>query len=410
MKQQQIYQDIETLDLHQIDEDNQVFCLLNSNAYPNKKISFNYLLGVGIAEEINISQNEKAFQKLTDFQKNNEGQFLFAALNYDLKNEVYPKLNSLNTEIIAFPLAHIFQPAKVFIGQNAINLKQDQTPSIPLKLRLEDLNAHTNKTAYLAKVNKLKSHLIAGDIYEITYCIAFSIKEVEIDPVALYCKLNTLSPMPFSALYKNNEQYLICASPERFLGKRGNKIFSEPIKGTRKRNADPVLDQLEIEKLQNDPKEIAENVMIVDLVRNDLTKSAKLGTIKVTELFGIHSFSNLHQMISTIEAELKEDCGIFDCIQNAFPMGSMTGAPKLRAMEIIEEVEDTTRGLFSGSIGYISPNLDFDFNVIIRSIFYDKASKTLSFQVGSAITLDADPEKEYEECLLKAESILKALA
>lgn len=151
-------------------------------------------------------------------------------------------------------------------------------------------------------------------------------------------------------------------------------------------------------------------MMIVDLVRNDLTKSAKLGTIKVTELFGIHSFSNLHQMISTIEAELKEDCGIFDCIQNAFPMGSMTGAPKLRAMEIIEEVEDTTRGLFSGSIGYISPNLDFDFNVIIRSIFYDKASKTLSFQVGSAITLDADPEKEYEECLLKAESILKALA
>ncbi|MEN9370270.1 MAG: hypothetical protein RI952_1135, partial [Bacteroidota bacterium] len=356
MKLQQVYQDIETLDLHQIDEDNQVFCLLNSNAYPNKKIPFNYLLGVGIAEEINISQNENAFQKLTDFQKKNEGQFLFAALNYDLKNEVYPKLKSLNSEIISFPLAHIFQPAKVFVGQKAINFKQDQTPSIPLKLSLEDLQAHTNKTAYLAKVNQLKSHLIAGDIYEITYCIAFSIKEVEIEPIALYCKLNTLSPMPFSALYKNNEQYLICASPERFLGKRGNKIFSEPIKGTRKRNADPVLDQLEIEKLQKDPKEIAENVMIVDLVRNDLTKSAKLGTIKVTELFGIHSFSNLHQMISTIEAELKEDCGIFDCIQNAFPMGSMTGAPKLRAMEIIEEVEDTTRGLFSGSIGYISPD------------------------------------------------------
>lgn len=410
MKHQQVYQDIETIDLHQIDEDNQVFCLLNSNAYASKKIPFNYLLGVGIAEEINISQNENAFQKLTDFQKKNEGQFLFAALNYDLKNEVYPKLKSLNSEIISFPLAHIFQPTKVFVGQNTINLKKDQTPSIPLKLSLEDLQAHTNKTAYLAKVNQLKSHLIAGDIYEITYCIAFSIKGVIIDPVALYCKLNTLSPMPFSALYKNNEQYLICASPERFLGKRGSKIFSEPIKGTRKRNADPVLDQLEIEKLQNDPKEIAENVMIVDLVRNDLTKSAKLGTIKVTELFGIHSFSNLHQMISTIEAELKEDCGIFDCIQNTFPMGSMTGAPKLRAMEIIEEVEDTTRGLFSGSIGYISPDLDFDFNVIIRSIFYDKASKTLSFQVGSAITLDADPEKEYEECLLKAESILKALA
>jgi para-aminobenzoate synthetase component 1 len=216
--------------------------------------------------------------------------------------------------------------------------------------------------------------------------------------------------MPFSALYKNDTQYVICASPERFLGKRAQRIFSQPIKGTRKRNEDPVLDEQEKLILQNDPKEIAENVMIVDLVRNDLTKSAKLGTIKVSELFGIHTFANLHQMISTVEAEIKEDCSIFECIQNAFPMGSMTGAPKLRAMELIEEVENTKRGLYSGSIGYIDPIGDFDFNVIIRSIFYDKNTKSLSFQVGSAITLDADPEKEYEECLLKAESILKALA
>ena len=410
MSTQQIYIDEKLPSLNQIDEDNTVFCLLNSNQYQDDKSKYAFILGVGVADQIEIKEAENAFINLADFQQKHVGSFLFAALSYDLKNAVYPKLTSANTPLQLSPLAHVFAAQSVYLSNhtsaNSLPFKALEANKIELNL----LQASVSKQAYIDQVNLLKKHLTAGDIYEITYCIAFSLTDITLDPIALYTKLNSLSPMPFSALYKNDAQYVICASPERFLGKRANRIFSQPIKGTRKRNEDPFLDEQEKLILQNDPKEIAENVMIVDLVRNDLTKSAKLGTIKVSELFGIHTFANLHQMISTVEAEIKEDCSIFECIQNAFPMGSMTGAPKLRAMEIIEEVENTKRGLYSGSIGYIDAIGDFDFNVIIRSIFYDKHAKTLSFQVGSAITLDADPEKEYEECLLKAESILKALA
>ena len=410
MSTQQIYIDEKLPSLNQIDEDNIVFCLLNSNQYRDDKSKYAFILGVGVADQIEIKEAENAFIQLANFQQKHIGSFLFAALSYDLKNAVYPKLTSANSPLHPSPLAHLFAAQSVYLSNHT------SANSLPLKaleankIKLDMLQASVAKQAYIDQVNQLKKHLTAGDIYEITYCIAFSLKDITLDPIALYTKLNSLSPMPFSALYKNDSQYVICASPERFLGKRAQRIFSQPIKGTRKRNEDPVLDEQEKLILQNDPKEIAENVMIVDLVRNDLTKSAKLSTIEVSELFGIHTFANLHQMISTVEAELKADCGIFECIQNAFPMGSMTGAPKLRAMELIEEVENTKRGLYSGSIGYIDAIGDFDFNVIIRSIFYDKNAKTLSFQVGSAITLDADPEKEYEECLLKAESILKALA
>ena len=410
MSTQQIYINEKLPSLNQIDEDNAVFCLLNSNQYQDDKSKYAFILGIGVADQIEIKDAKNAFMQLADFQKKHIGTWLFSALSYDLKNAVYPKLTSANTPLHASPLAHLFAPKSVYLSNQVSTASLLETGLSANKIKLDMLQASVSKQAYIDQVNQLKKHLRAGDIYEITYCIAFSLTDITLDPIALYTKLNSLSPMPFSALYKNDSQYVICASPERFLGKRANRIFSQPIKGTRKRNDDPVLDEQEKLKLQNDPKEIAENVMIVDLVRNDLTKSAKLGTIKVSELFGIHTFANLHQMISTVEAEIKEDCSIFECIQNAFPMGSMTGAPKLRAMEIIEEVENTKRGLYSGSIGYIDPMADFDFNVIIRSIFYDKNAKTLSFQVGSAITLDADPEKEYDECLLKAESILKALA
>lgn len=410
MSTQQIYITENLPSLNQIDEANTVFCLLNSNQYQDDKSKYAFILGLGVFDQTEINTPENAFNQLAEFQKKHAGTFLFSALSYDLKNAVYPRLTSENTQLQQSPLAHLFAAQSVYLSNHTSTTSLPEKALEANKIKLEMLQASVSKQAYIDKVNQLKKHLTAGDIYEITYCISFSLTDITLDPIALYCRLNSISPMPFSALYKNNAQYVICASPERFLGKRANRIFSQPIKGTRKRNEDPILDEQEKLKLQNDPKELAENVMIVDLVRNDLTKSAKLGTIMVSELFGIHTFANLHQMISTVEAEIKEDCSIFDCIQNAFPMGSMTGAPKLRAMELIEEVENTKRELFSGSIGYIDPMGDFDFNVIIRSIFYDKNAKSLSFQVGSAITLDADPEKEYEECLLKAESILKALA
>jgi para-aminobenzoate synthetase component I len=193
------------------------------------------------------------------------------------------------------------------------------------------------------------------------------------------------------------------------LKKEGNRLISQPIKGTIRRGENEAEDQLLRQQLRNDEKELAENMMIVDLVRNDLARSARTGSVKVEEMFGIYAFRQVHQMISTVTAQLKEAIPFTEAIRQAFPMGSMTGAPKIRAMELIDQYEQSRRGLFSGAVGYITPEGDFDFNVVIRSILYNAANHYLSFHVGSAITYDSVPEKEYEECLLKAQAIFRAL-
>jgi para-aminobenzoate synthetase component 1 len=228
--------------------------------------------------------------------------------------------------------------------------------------------------------------------------------------VNIFRNLGKLSPNPFSALYKVNNKWLICASPERFLKKEGSKIFSQPIKGTAKRSAEKKKDEENRINLGSSQKERSENVMVVDLVRNDLSRVCKKGTVKVEELYGIYSFPQVHQMISTISGELKEGILFAEIIRACFPMGSMTGAPKKRVMELIEQYEKTKRGIFSGAVGYISPTGDFDFNVVIRSIMYNAPAHYLSFQAGSAITFYSDPAQEWEECLVKAEAIKKVLA
>ena len=234
-------------------------------------------------------------------------------------------------------------------------------------------------------------------------------KNPQFNPLLAFQKLNAQSPMPFAAFQKFNDKFLICASPERFLKKTDDKIVSQPIKGTIRRGKNLAEDNALKMQLQNSEKERAENMMIVDLVRNDLARSSTAGTVRVEELFGIYSYQNVHQMVSTVTATAKKGISFAEIIKNAFPMGSMTGAPKVSAMKLIEALEDTKRGLFSGAAGYITPNGDFDFNVVIRSILFDQSSGNLSFQVGSAITYDSIPEKEYEEVLLKAEAIFYVL-
>jgi para-aminobenzoate synthetase component 1 len=219
-----------------------------------------------------------------------------------------------------------------------------------------------------------------------------------------------ISPNPFAAFYRLQDKYLLCASPERFLMKTGNQISSQPIKGTNKRDLLNSLHDDELKKeLAESRKDQSENVMIVDLVRNDLTKICKEASVKVDELFGIYSFPQVHQMISTIRGELKEATPFSQIISATFPMGSMTGAPKHRVMQLIDEYEPSSRGIFSGSVGYINPDGDFDFNVVIRSIMYNATNRCLSYQVGSGITFYSDPEKEWVECMLKAEAIKKVL-
>jgi para-aminobenzoate synthetase component 1 len=220
-----------------------------------------------------------------------------------------------------------------------------------------------------------------------------------------------LSPSPFSAYYRLFDRYLLCASPERYLRKQGNALISQPIKGTSRRDrTNSENDEMSKSELFYSEKERSENVMVVDLVRNDLSKVCEQGSVEVAELFGIYSYPTVHQMISTVKGKLLPEVNFADVLKATFPMGSMTGAPKKKVMELIEEYEQTKRGLYSGTLGYISPSDDFDFNVVIRSILYNERDETISYQVGSAITANSNATKEYEECLLKAQAIVKVFS
>lgn len=271
------------------------------------------------------------------------------------------------------------------------------------------LNCTTPKKEYIDTCKTLLGHIHRGDIYEVNYCVDFAGENRILNPTEIFANLSALSEAPFSALYRNSNSWLMCGSPERFLMKSGNKLISQPIKGTRRRSTDPAEDVRLKDELESDPKERSENVMIVDLVRNDLSRVAKPGSVEVTEMCGIHTFKTVHQMISTIQCELKADVNLHDIIKSTFPMGSMTGAPKISAMKLAEQYEKQSRGIYSGSVGYITPDGDFDFNVVIRSITWNADTGYVSAKTGSAITANSIPEKEYEECLIKAEAMMNAL-
>ena len=353
-------------------------------------------------------------------EKNILGKWLFGYLGYDLKNQL-EKLQSKNPAAISFPDSLCFEPLHLFIWENdAIRVSSDLPEQELLTViqnfkllkqaeQIGNIEAKVSFEQYCQNVEAIKNHIVEGDIYELNYCIEFFARNSIINPTNTYLHLCELSPMPFSAMLKLEDKYILCASPERFLKKTGQKLISQPIKGTIRRGKDPEEDEVNYLKLKNSEKEIAENMMIVDLVRNDLARSAVIGSTQVTEFFGIYPFKQVFQMISTIESELLPTISAQKALANAFPMGSMTGAPKIKAMELIEQYENSKRGVFSGAIGYFSPKGDFDFNVVIRSIFYDAKEQKVSFQVGSAITYDAQAEEEYQECMLKAQAIREVL-
>jgi para-aminobenzoate synthetase component I len=398
-----------------------IFCLLDNQQYHFETPAFECLLAAGCKKNIQLQQGT-AFEALQRFYKNEQGQWLFGHLGYDLKNET-EKLRSNNPDHIGFADTHFFIPevvvrltghtVEIFCDEaaDAVFTAIQQTPVVT------DSNAgpvqttsRMSRAAYIDIVKKLQRHILQGDCYEINFCQEFFAEGITVNPLMLYQKLVLESPNPFAALYKVNDRFCICASPERYLKKEGTKLISQPIKGTGKRDLqDAANDQANKQLLLANDKERSENVMVVDLVRNDLSKICREGTVKVDELFGVYSFPQVHQMISTVSGELDEHTSWVDAVKATFPMGSMTGAPKKKVMELIEQYEQTKRGLFSGSVGYINPAGDFDFNVVIRSIFYNTAANYLSFQTGSAITFYSDAEKEYEECLLKAAAIKKVL-
>lgn len=405
---------------------------LDSNQYQQRYTSYDCILAVDAFTAIKTDY-ANAFEDLKQYQQQAK-DWLFGYLSYDLKNDI-EDLHSNNFDGLEFPDLFFFQPKKLFLLKGntleilylrlcddeiesdftAITNHQQHTTNNNVTLSAVEAQPPTiqqriTKESYLAKVTKMLSHIHRGDIYEANFCMEFYAESAKIEPIAIYQKLNTISRPPFATYFKSNHQYLLCASPERYLRKEGKKVISQPIKGTAKRYSDKVLDEQSKTELAQNPKERSENVMIVDLVRNDLSHTATKGSVIVEELCEIYSFEQVHQMISTIVSNVEDSTSPIEILKSTFPMGSMTGAPKISAMKIIEELEATKRGLYSGAIGYFTPDNDFDFNVVIRSILYNAENEYLSFSVGSAITSQAVPKQEYEECLLKAKAMFEVLS
>lgn len=344
----------------------------------------------------------------------------FGHISYSLKNQIH-NFSSGKEDRIGFPEFFFFTPQVVLqLRKTELTIQADDPDQVYKSLQNENIirsklsiplvQGRLTRAQYIEKILQLQQHIHRGDCYEINFCQEFFAENCTIDPVETFERLINISPNPFSAFYRIHDKYLLCASPERFLTRQGNYIYSQPMKGTIKRNREnPAEDNRLKEELMQSTKDRSENVMVVDMVRNDLTRICNPGSVTVEELFGVYSYPNVHQMISTVKGELKEDINFSDIISATFPMGSMTGAPKHRVMELIEKYETSARGIFSGSVGYINPEKDFDFNVVIRSLMYNSTNRYLSYQVGSGITIYSDPEKEWEECLLKGEAIKKVL-
>lgn len=382
------------------------------------------LLAFGDGEKLQCSYSG-SIDHIRSFTERNKGKYIFGYIGYDVKNDI-ENLQSENEDYKGFPDVFLWVPECV-VSMNSENLEflQGEKSSEHfefLNYFLEeetDENFHpysldfrpvTPKDSYLKAVEKIKEHIQKGDIYEANYCQEMVAENVQLNfALDAYFKLNRITKAPFSSFLQFDHYSIFCGSPERYIRKQGSKLISQPIKGTARRSLNVQEDEKLKADLLADQKERSENVMIVDLVRNDLSRIAKKNTVNVSELFGIYSFETVHQMISTIECELGDDIHFADVLKATFPMGSMTGAPKLRAMEIIEEYEDFKRGIYSGTIGYITPKGDFDFNVVIRSLFYNGKKERLTCAVGSAITIHSDPEKEYEECLTKVQRILDGM-
>lgn len=396
---------------------------MDSNYYEQKYSNYDAVLAVEAFTSIQTDY-VNAFDKLKDYQTST-ADWVFGYLTYDLKNDV-ENLKSANFDGLHFPDVFFFQPQKLFlIKDNKITMSylnvvvdemetdfktiaslntsvQEEKSSVKIKLRI-------HRDAYLDKLNAMLEHIHRGDIYEANFCQEFYADDTKINPLETYLKLNKISKPPFATFLKLDDKYVLSASPERYLKKSGNTIVSQPIKGTAKRSKDLNEDKQLKALLKQDDKERSENIMIVDLVRNDLSKTAIKGSVQVDELCKVYTFEQVHQMISTITSEICDETHPVDVIKTSFPMGSMTGAPKVSAMKIIEELEETKRGLYSGAIGYFTPDSDFDFNVIIRSILYNATNNYVSYSVGGAITAKSDPQKEYEECLVKAHAMREVL-
>lgn len=395
------------------------FCWLDGNGH---KGDFEAVLAVG-AEEVLCVNSYQAFAKLNALVEKQQDWF-FGYLSYDLKNEL-EDLKSNNLDQLDFPELYFFRPQKVLKFQED-KIEVQYLPELEHEIESDleaiknqivdegfdgnalEIKARLTEEKYCERVEKMLDHIKRGDIYEANFCMEFYASG-NIKPQQTFTALNSISKAPFASFLRLNDHYLISSSPERYIKKTGNKVISQPIKGTARRSNDPEEDLQIAKELSENLKERSENIMITDLVRNDLSKIAERGSVNVDELCKVYSFNQVHQMISTVTATVDQNFNAVDVLKATFPMGSMTGAPKVSAMKIIEDLEVTKRGLYSGAVGYFDPSGDFDFNVVIRSILYNAQQSYVSFSVGSAITALATAKNEYQECLLKAKAMRQVL-
>ena len=397
---------------------------LDSNNYGETHGSYKAILAVDAFTAIKTDYHN-AFEQLNEYQQLTR-DWLFGYLTYDLKNNV-EHLLSQNFDGLHFPDLYFFQPKKLFLfSENHVsiqylNMVDDELdddwkeitsyPSEKVSIDKDPIriSLRTSKDSYFEKVGEMLDHINRGDIYEANFCQEFYSENATINPIKSFLHLNDISKPPFATYLKFDSLYALSASPERYLKKTGKAVISQPIKGTAKRLSNAAEDKRMMEELSKDQKELSENIMITDLVRNDLSRVAEKGSVQVDELCKIYTFEQVHQMISTISCTVSSEIPPAKILMHTFPMGSMTGAPKVSAMKIIEELEDAKRGLYSGAVGYFTPDGDFDFNVIIRSILYNAKKNYVSYSVGGAITAKSIPEKEYEECLIKAKAMREVL-
>ena len=392
-----------------------ILLFLDSNNYKPAYTGYECLLAAGVTDIISDDGGD-TLSKLHQLHATKR-DWMFGHICYDYKNKLEPGLISSHTHTTGFPIACFFIPRTVCHinpAQTILTIESFDDPHNIYKAINEteivngdplpklQFSSVIKKEQYLETISKLRKHIGDGDCYEINFCNKGYCENALLEPLQVFNALNTLSPAPFAAYYRQVDKYMMCASPERYLRKIGNKILSQPIKGTARRDKDAVKDDEIKEQLRNDIKERAENVMITDLMRNDLSRVCETGSINVEELFGIYTFPQVHQMISTVSGIMKAGVHFTDAIRYSFPMGSMTGAPKYKVMQLIDKYESGERDLFSGTVGYVTPCGDFDFNVIIRSLFYNESNKYLSYKTGGAITYDSIAEKEWDEMRLKA--------
>jgi para-aminobenzoate synthetase component 1 len=399
-----------------------VFICLDNNEVESPFQQEEFLVAIDQVKQLSLSTESKQFEQLKAFQQSTSST-IYGYLSYDLKNEI-EDLQSKNTDELNFPSLYFFEARYTFsINEGRCTINRSTLEALQLIEQIEAIQINQNpihadplkwesrmeKKEYLNHIKKIQHDIIEGTVYELNFCREIYVNTNSFKSLEAFVQINHKAKAPFSSYLKMEDKQILCFSPERFMKHESGRVISQPIKGTVKKGKSVEENEALKKALLNDEKERAENVMIVDLVRNDFARSSKPGSVNVDELFGIYEFENIIQMVSTVSAELREDIHPLDALKNAYPMGSMTGAPKIKAMQLIEAYEQTKRGVYSGALGYIKPNLDFDFNVLIRTLIYDESKHYLSLHIGGAITYDAIPEKEWEETCVKAKSILDFL-